>query len=235
MAEAKHIVVVMAGGLGKRLYPLTAACPKPLLKIANKPVLEILLESFLQYGFKDFYFAVNYKLDMIKNYFQDGSKWGGNIIYLEENKRLGTAGALSLLPKIPEQAFFVVNADIITTINFKTLMLNHQQVMADATICLIQKTQTTPYGVVKRSCDTHRLLDIAEKPTEKFFINAGIYILEPKMISLLGEKIAINMPDLLLQGMHLEYHIHTCVMPGYWQDIGRHEDLIKASIQYEKT
>src|SRR5439155_19602435 len=105
-------LIFMAGGMGRRLQPLTVDCPKPLLKIGDKPISEILLEKFIQSGFKNFYFSVNYKSEMIRNYYGSGARWGINIQYIEENAALGTAGSLSLLPAIPTQSFFVVNADI---------------------------------------------------------------------------------------------------------------------------
>src|SRR3990167_6129244 len=120
-------VIFMAGGMGKRLHPLTMDCPKPLLKIADKPISEILLENFIKYGFKNFYFSVNYKSEMIRDYYGSGARWGVNIEYIQENITLGTAGSLSLLPAVPKKPFFVINADILTNINFGHVLDFHQE------------------------------------------------------------------------------------------------------------
>ena len=116
--ESDHPVVIMAGGLGKRLRPFTATCPKPLLKVQQRPILEIMLQRFISYGFKDFYFAVNYKAQMIEEYFADGKKWDVRISYLREQKALGTAGALSLLPATLKHSALVINGDVMTQLNF---------------------------------------------------------------------------------------------------------------------
>lgn len=234
-AKKENVVVVMAGGLGKRLHPLTVDCPKPLLKVGNKPVLEILLNHFAKNGFHHFYFAVNYKADMIKSYFGSGEQWGVDIRYVEEQKRMGTAGALALLPELPKESLFVINADVVTTIDFQSLLEYHQESKADATLCIREHAQMIPYGVVERDEHTHQLLHIVEKPTRQFFVNAGIYVLEPTILSLLTPNMFCDMPDLLSTAVAANYKVVTFPIREYWLDIGRHEDLEQAHLDYEKA
>ncbi|SVD90467.1 uncharacterized protein METZ01_LOCUS443321, partial [marine metagenome] len=120
-----NFVVIMAGGEGHRLRPLTENCPKPMLKISDKPILEIILEQCIEAGFQNYYFSINYLKEKIINHFQDGSKWGVNIQYLEEKQPLGTAGALSILPVKPKNPLLVLNADVLTRTDFNKLMLFH--------------------------------------------------------------------------------------------------------------
>jgi dTDP-glucose pyrophosphorylase len=235
LVHKSNPVIVMAGGMGKRLYPLTEHCPKPLLKIGNKPVLEIVLENFVKSGFKNFFFAVNYKSEMIKAYFNQGEQWGVNIRYIEETQRLGTAGALSLLETIPDQAFFVINADVVTNVDFQCLLDFHQESKVDATMCIREHEQTIPFGVVQRDNETHHLLNIIEKPSRQFYVNAGIYILNPHLLQILTPNTFCDMPDLLTLCVKQGYKIATFPIREYWLDIGRHEDLEKAHLEYEKV
>ena len=149
-----NIVVLMAGGLGTRLGELTKGCPKPLLRVGNKPVLETILENCIEYSFKHFYISVNYKAEMVKECFGDGSRWGGEISYIEEKKRLGTAGAISLLPEIPTLPVLVMNADVLTKINFKHLMAFHEEHKSVATMCVRDYEFQVPFGVVQ--LENHR-------------------------------------------------------------------------------
>jgi len=235
LVHKDNLVFVMAGGMGKRLHPLTEDCPKPLLKIGNKPVLEILLDNFIKCGFRQFCFAVNYKSEMIKDYFQNGTRWNVNIDYLEEDKRLGTAGALGLLNEPPKEAFFVVNADVVTTIDFQCLLEYHKESKVDATLCIREHEQMIPYGVVQRDEHTHHLLNIVEKPIRQFFVSAGIYILEPTLLTMLSPNTFCDMPDLLTHCVKKSHRVATFPIREYWLDIGRHEDLQKAHHDYAKV
>lgn len=229
------LVVVMAGGLGKRLHPLTVDCPKPLIKIGTKPVLEILLENFLSNGFKHFCFIVNYKADMIRAYFADGARWQAHIEYVEENQQLGTAGGLGLLKRLPQEAFFVINADVVTNINFKCLLEYHQESKVDATMCIREHEQVVPYGVVERDDATQHLISIIEKPKRQYYVNAGIYILEPSILNYLTPESYCDMPDLLMNCVQHHRRVATFPIREYWLDIGRHEDLEKAHHFYKKA
>lgn len=221
--ERKNIVVLMAGGLGTRLGELTKDCPKPLLQIGNKPVLETILENCKDYAFKRFYISINYKADMVKEYFGDGSRWGVEINYLEEKKRLGTAGALGLLPETPTMPMLVMNADVLTKINFKHLMEFHDEHKSVATMCVREYEFQVPFGVVQ--LDNHRLKTILEKPVHHFFVNAGIYVLNPEAVSMVPHNEYFDMPALF--DKLLAKNSETAAFPirEYWLDIGHKADF----------
>lgn len=226
-----NIVVLMAGGLGTRLGELTRECPKPLLRVGNKPVLETILQNCMEYGFKRFYVSVNYKSHMVKDYFGDGSRWGVEIKYLEENKRLGTAGALALLSEPTSLPLLVMNADVLTKINFKHLLEFHGELNSVATMCVREYEFQVPYGVVQ--IENHRMTAISEKPVQRFFVNAGIYVLNPESIKLIPKNEFFDMPTLFekLVAMNSE----TAVFPihEYWLDIGKMDDFEKANGEYK--
>ncbi|OGT37985.1 MAG: hypothetical protein A3F11_03170 [Gammaproteobacteria bacterium RIFCSPHIGHO2_12_FULL_37_14] len=230
-------VVFMAGGMGKRLYPLTVDCPKPLLKINNKPISEILLENFIKCGFKNYYFSVNYKADMIREYYGSGARWGVQIHYIEEDDALGTAGSLSLLPTPPDKPFFVINADILTNINFGHVLDFHQEQTGNpkATLCVRQYQNTIPFGVVHLDEKDHRLVDIEEKPVKNYFINAGIYILEPDTLQHLSFNSYCDMPNYLTHLVRQGLHVSTFPIREYWLDIGHHDNLVRAETDYTEV
>jgi dTDP-glucose pyrophosphorylase len=223
-------VVLMAGGLGTRLRPLTEECPKPLLKIGNRPILETILLNFKEHGFRRFYLTVNYMADMIKEYFGNGSKWGVEIRYIQENIRMGTAGALSLLPEKPESAVFVMNGDLLTNVNFGSMLDFHLEHEAYATMCVREYDYQVPYGVV--NVDQHHLKSIVEKPLQHFFVNAGIYILNPNALDYIPENSFFDMPELFER--LVRENAETIVFPirEYWLDIGRMEDYDRANGEY---
>lgn len=228
-----NIVVLMAGGLGTRLGELTKDCPKPLLRVGNKPVLETVLENCMEYAFKRFYISVNYKADMVKEYFGDGSRWGVEIKYLEEKKRLGTAGALGLLPEIVTLPLLVMNADVLTKINFKHLMDFHEEHKSVATMCVRDYEFQVPFGVVQ--LEKHRLKNILEKPVHQFFVNAGIYVLNPEAISMVPNGEYFDMPALF--DKLLQNNLETAAFPihEYWVDIGHKDDLERANGDYDEV
>ncbi|MBF0176816.1 MAG: nucleotidyltransferase family protein [Magnetococcales bacterium] len=226
-------VVLMAGGLGTRLGRLTEQCPKPLLHVGAKPILEIILESFIQHGFHRFFMSVNYRKEMIQSHFGDGSRWGVTIEYLEENDRLGTAGSLSLLPDIPDEPFFVMNGDLLTRINFSNVLEFHKEHEADATLCVRKVEQTVPYGVVET--DAHRLVNIVEKPVQAYYVNAGIYLLSPQVISFVPESGYFDMTDLFRKLVELGRVTAAFSFLEYWLDIGRLGDFQQACQDYPKV
>jgi dTDP-glucose pyrophosphorylase len=233
LQERNNIVVLMAGGLGTRLGEFTRDCPKPLLRVGNKPVLETILENCIEYAFKRFYISVNYKADMVKKYFGDGSRWGVNISYIEEEKRLGTAGALSLLPEITTLPLLVMNADVLTKVNFKHLLDFHEENKSVATMCVREYEFQVPFGVVQ--LDSYRLKNILEKPIHQFFVNAGIYVLNPEAVSMVPKNDYFDMPNLF--DKLLQKQVATTAFPihEYWVDIGRKDDLERANGDYDKV
>ncbi len=225
--ELPNAVVIMAGGKGKRLLPYTQNCPKPMLLVGGKPILEIILERCIEAGFKEFYFSVNYLKDMIIKYFQDGNKWGVKINYLIEERALGTAGSLKLLPKNLKFPFLVINGDILTDLDLRQLVTFHNKHKSEGTICVREHREAIPFGVVLT--EGMKLLEIEEKPIYSFMVNAGIYIIDPKLIELTNEDGPTDMPTLLTSASSSGYIVNACPIHEYWIDIGRPSTLKQAS------
>ena len=223
-------VVVMAGGLGSRLRPLTDNRPKPLIHVGAKPILETIIENLVEYGFHKFYLSVNYKNEMVKEYFGKGFKWNIKIRYLKENRRLGTAGSLSLLPKKPKRPVLVMNGDLLTKINFAQLMNFHDQNKAAATMCVKEYDLQVPYGVVRMEHQYIRAID--EKPVHRFFVNAGIYVLEPQVLKYIPKKKAIDMTHLFEKAIQDGLKPAAFPIREYWLDVGRVDDLERANGEF---
>lgn len=225
-------IVVMAGGMGKRLMPLTETVPKPMVLVGDKPILELLLEQLISSGFGRFILTVNHMADQIKDYCGDGSRWGVQIEYIQEKGPLGTAGALSLIKRDLGGTFLVVNGDILTKVNFGALLHFHETEKALATLCIKQHEMQIPYGVIELK--NHKLEKIVEKPVQRFFVNAGIYALEPEALRLLPKGRHRHMPD-FLEDIRLKKPRSVACFPlqEYWQDIGRPQDHERASLEYE--
>ncbi|MBK9146152.1 MAG: nucleotidyltransferase family protein [Candidatus Melainabacteria bacterium] len=183
---AGHAVVLMVGGEGRRLRPLTENCPKPLLEVKGRPLLQRTIERLSKQGFRQVYLTVHYFASMIEDFFGNGSKWGVSIDYLHERERLGTAGALGLLTEHFEKPILVMNGDLVTTIKFPELLAFHRQCKAKATMCVAPYDVAIPYGVVAH--EGFQMRGILEKPVERHFINAGIYILEPDVLRLVPRE-----------------------------------------------
>ena len=224
-------VVLMAGGLGNRLRPLTEDTPKPLLKVGQKPILEDILENFIEHGFRRFFLSVNYKADMFKAHFGDGSRFGVQISYLEEPKRMGTAGALSLLPKKPDRTIMVMNADLLTKVSFSHFLDFHRSHGAAATMGVRHYELQVPYGVVRMT--NHRISDIEEKPVQKFFVNAGIYALEPEVLDLIPANEFFDMPGLFERIIAAGKETVAFPIRAYWLDIGQVSDLERAISDFQ--
>lgn len=219
-------VVLMAGGLGTRLHPLTKDCPKPLLKVGDKPILENIIEKLKSQGFINFFVSVNYKADMIKKYFGNGDKWGVNISYIDEPFKMGTAGALSIIKNKINEPLIVMNGDIMTEINFKHLLNFHYENEAFATMCVREYNMEIPFGTV--GIERNTITDIKEKPVESFFINAGIYVLNPEALQYIPNQ-KYDMPDLYIYLKEKGYKLYAFPIREYWMDIGHMSDYIKAN------
>jgi len=225
-----NTVVLMAGGIGSRLSPLTEICPKPLLKVGHQPVLETIIESFLEHGFHRFMISVNYQSEMIENYFQDGRQWGVSIGYLREKEALGTAGALSLMKENLEHPLIVMNGDLLTKLNFRSLIEFHEGKNVPITMCVREYDFQVPYGVVKLEGSYPTALE--EKPVHKFFVNAGVYVINPEVISSIPENKFHNMTD-VINPMLGKKQVASFPIHEYWIDIGEIEDYQKAHVEYE--
>lgn len=232
ISKKENKVVLMAGGLGTRLRPLTETLPKPMLNVGSKPILETIIESFKGYGFVNFVLSVNYKKEIIMDYFQDGAHLGVNIEYIEESKRLGTAGALSLLAKKPNEPFFVMNGDLLTKINLDQLLNFHLEMDSFATMCVREYEYQIPYGVIETN--EHQLLSIIEKPVHKSFVNAGIYVLNPAVLEYIPVDDFYDMPELYKKLMDKNEKVSAFPLREYWLDIGRVADYEKANGDYKE-
>lgn len=228
--ERDNPVVLMAGGLGSRLRPLTDDTPKPLLKVGNKPILETIIENFMEYGFKRFYISINYKAEMIEEYFGDGSAWGAQISYMRESDRMGTAGALSQLAGKFDKPILVMNGDLLTRVNFNQLLNFHVEHKAAATMCVRNYDFQVPYGVVK--VDRHRLVSIEEKPSHRCFVSAGIYVIEPETLGLIPKDTYFDMPNLFKTLIEMKKETAVFLIREYWLDIGRLDDLERANGEF---
>ncbi|WP_114418136.1 nucleotidyltransferase family protein [Marinospirillum perlucidum] len=220
-------VFLMAGGFGKRLHPLTKTCPKPLLKVGDKPILELILESFVSSGFHRFYISTHYMPEKIREHFGDGNRWGVSITYIHEDRPLGTAGALGLLPKDEiDQPLFMMNGDLLTTLNYLSLLGFHEEHGGSATLCVREYEHQIPYGVIESR--DHQALAIKEKPTQTFNVNAGIYLLSPKLVKQVPANHPLDMPELLQQEINNGKVVNLYTLTDYWLDIGRMDDFNRA-------
>ena len=226
-------VVIMAGGRGKRLEPLTDDCPKPMLKIGEKPVLQTILEQFIRQGFTRFCISVNYKSIQIKDYFGDGSKLGAEIYYIDEKKRMGTAGSLSLFPFETQEPILVFNGDILTKLGFGQLIDFHREHQAKATIAVATYGFQVPYGLINANHD--HLIGFEEKPVFSGFINAGIYVLNPEVLDCVPKNSYFDMNNLFK--ILLENKEPVCIFPirEYWTDIGEMKSFYLACKDYDNV
>ena len=223
----KNMVLLMAGGLGSRLQPLTDECPKPMLKIGGRPILETIILNFIESGFKEFIISLNYKGDMIREYFADGHNLGVSIQYIEEDESLGTAGSLRLLPEIQNShSIIVMNGDVLTKINLGHFLDFHESYKSKATMGVREYNFQVPYGVLK--LDHHRIVQIEEKPVHNFFVNAGIYVLDQDILACLPDEERFEMPDLFEHLVKVGHHTVAFPICEYWLDIGQPDNLKQA-------
>ena len=220
-------VFIMAGGFGTRLRPLTDNCPKPMLRVGDKPMLEHLINQFRAFGFYDFYISTHYMPEIIHTHFGDGSEWGINITYIHESKPLGTGGALGLLPKnLPKLPLIMMNGDVLTKINFTELLNHHESNNLDATMCVREMEYNISYGVVESQ--NGLITNMVEKPTYRYNINTGIYVLSPEYVSSVQPNTQIDLPNLLGQRIDTDKKIGIYTTHEYWLDIGQMTDYQKA-------
>jgi len=223
-----NLVVIMAGGLGTRLGDLTKSTPKPMLEVNGKPLLETILVSFLEHGFHKFVISVNYKKEIIMNYFGDGSKWGVDIDYIVENKRLGTAGSLSLINGNYKNPIIVTNGDVMTSLDYCDLLKHHSRLKAKATMCVMEYEHIVPYGVVKTK--NSKITSLLEKPKISFDINTGIYILNPSLLKYIPKDTFYDMTTLFKNLVKQEENIHSYILKDYWIDVGHTSEFKQANI-----
>lgn len=224
-------VVIMAGGRGKRLHPITETIPKALVSVGDKPILEHILERMVAQGFQHFTFAINHMGEMIEDYFGDGSRWNVSVNYLREPKPLGTAGALKLLETLPTTPFIVTNCDVLTTTSFQDMLEFHLNQGALATVGMREFSYQVPFGVMELAGS--QLRRISEKPEHTWLINAGIYVLDPSVIDIIPKGEFFDMTDVLAALIAKSAAVSTYMIRRYWIDIGLPQDLHQARQEIE--
>ena len=227
-----NIVIIMAGGLGTRLMDLTKEIPKPMLKVGQDPMLQHIINHFKQYGYNKILISVNYKSEIIENYFQDGYAYGVKIEYLKEYKRLGTAGGIKIAKGYLDKPFFVINADIFTNVNIENMMNFHLENKFDFTVGTRKYTMQVPYGVIET--EGNRIQNLVEKPTLEHLINAGIYCINPGVVDLIPDNEYFEITDLINLCIKNNRKVGSCEINGYWMDIGKIEDYRKINEDLEQ-
>jgi dTDP-glucose pyrophosphorylase/predicted transcriptional regulator len=223
-------IFLMAGGFGTRLHPLTKDTPKPLLKVGNKPILEMIIEQFINYGFHNFYISTHFKSEQIRDYFKDGKLHNVSVKYVHEDVPLGTAGSLGLLPdNLPSLPIIVMNGDLLTKVDFKNLLNFHCEHNSEATMCVREYDFQVPYGVVE--IDNYNIKEIKEKPVHRFFVNAGIYVLNRSLINKVDGKSCLDMTDFLEKELN-NGGVNAFPIHEYWLDIGQMEEYEKANREF---
>ena len=226
----ENVVVLMVGGLGSRLRPLTEETPKPMLKVGNKPILETIIKNFKQYGFVNIILSVNYKAEVVREYFGSGEKFGVHIEYVEESKRMGTAGALTLMRERLHKPFFVMNGDLLTNVNFEHFLNFHLENSSSATMAVREYEQQIPFGVVNQ--EGGKIISIVEKPKQYYYVNAGIYILNPELLSYIPDDTFYDMPTLFERLIKDKKEPISFPVHEYWLDIGQVKQLEQARSEY---
>jgi len=217
--------VVMAGGLGTRLRPLTEDLPKPMLPVGGRPLMESIVEQLEQSGIRHINVMTCYKPEKIKEHFGDGSDFGVELSYVNESQPLGTAGALGLMER-PKEPFLVINGDILTQVNFRALLAYHRELKAEMTVGVRHYEVPVPYGVVE--CEGPNVKQLTEKPKLNFFVNAGIYLLEPVVYEHIPSGERFDMTDLIQRLLDAGRPVVSFPIVEYWLDIGRHADYERA-------
>ena len=228
-SQRDNIMVIMAGGQGKRLRPFTEDCPKPMLPIAGKPMLEHIIDRARAEGFRRFVLSVNYLAHMVEDYFGTGEPWQIEIDYLREQMPLGTAGAISLLDPRPELPFVVTNGDVLTDIHYGDLLDFHCHHGAVATMAVRQHEWQHPFGVVRT--EGLHIVGFEEKPLHRTHVNAGIYVLTPKALDAFNRGEACDMPTLFERLQASGRPTIAYPMHEPWLDVGRPDDLALARTQ----
>ena len=232
-AEGFWGAVIMAGGEGRRLRPLTADLPKPMIEIGGVPLLERQVCALVECGITKIFISTNYLGHVIEDHFGDGSEFGAQIQYLKENVSLGTAGALSLLPETPLGPLLVLNGDVITSSDYGKLLAYHNEQKAFLTMAAIEYRVEIPFGVVQVR-DT-RAIALEEKPSQRFLCNAGIYALSPSVLAFIPAGQPCNMTSVIERTIACGRNVSVFPLHEYWTDIGNPDDLEQAQKIFGKA
>lgn len=217
--------VIMAGGFGTRLRPLTEDLPKPMLKVGNRPVMEHIIGQLQQAGIRHVNVTTHYKSEKITDHFGNGEAFGVELNYVNEDQPLGTGGALGLIPK-PTEPMLVINGDILTQVDFKAMLTYHREHRAEMTVAVRVYDVQVPYGVIEMK--GHHIAGVREKPQMRFFVNAGIYLLQPSVFKFIPHRQHFNMTDLIQKLVQKKKTVVSFPVHEYWLDIGQHADYLQA-------
>lgn len=218
--------VVMAGGRGERLRPLTDSLPKPMVKVAGRPILERIILHLVGFGIRRVFISINYMGDVIEKHFGNGAGLGCRIEYLKEDRPLGTGGAISLLPEAPEQPLLVLNGDLVTQFSVASLLDFHVEGGFKATVGVCEYLHTVPYGVVDQ--DGNRITKLREKPTQSWLANAGIYVLDPEVLSRVPRDTYFPLPALVEECLDRGEPVGGFRIEEDWIDVGLPKELRRA-------
>jgi dTDP-glucose pyrophosphorylase len=213
-------VIIMAGGLGQRLHPYTLDVPKPMLPVNGRPMIESLINKLSEQGFNNIYISINYKGEQIEDHFGDGSEFGVSINYLRESSPMGTAGSLSLVPNV-DNSMLILNGDVVTNLDFSRVIRYHEKTSALATVCLRNHEVQIPYAVARSSGKS--ILELTEKPTISYPVNAGIYVLSPEALARIPKE-KFDMTELLDGMLDEGLTVNGFPMHEHWRDIGTPDD-----------
>ncbi|PCI02470.1 MAG: alcohol dehydrogenase [Hyphomicrobiales bacterium] len=225
-------VVIMAGGLGTRLQPLTEKIPKPLVSVGGRPLIDTIIDRLVSQGLTQITLCVNYLGHLLKEHLGDGSRYGANVMFVHENKRMGTAGALSLLERRPKVPFFVMNGDILTSVDLMAMHDFHQESGAKATMAVNNFSHEVPFGVVELS--GKRITSLREKPQYNYLVNAGIYLFDPEVLDYMPSDEFYEMNSFFDRLIEVNVPVVAFPLREHWLDIGRPDDLERANITYDE-
>lgn len=224
--------VIMAGGLGQRLRPLTLDTPKPLLKVGSKPIIEHNIDRLAMFGIDDFWISVKYLGEQIQNYFGNGASKNISIDYVWEDEPLGTIGAVSKIENFNHDYILVTNSDLLTNIDYEQFFLEFINQNADLAILTIPYNVSIPYAVLETQMG--EVKSFKEKPTYTYFSNGGVYLIKKEMLNYLPKNDFYNATDLMEELIRKKHKVISVPFNGYWLDIGRHEDYEKAQVDIKK-
>jgi NDP-sugar pyrophosphorylase family protein len=227
--QRPNTLVIMAGGMGKRLRPYTDACPKPMLRVAGKPMLEHIIERAKLNGFSNFIISVNYLADVITQYFGNGRQFNVSISYVHETEPLGTGGSLSLIDPLPSEPIVITNGDVLTQVNYAEILDFHLNNQAVATMAVRHFEWQHPFGVVQT--EGVEIIGFEEKPVTRSHINAGVYALEPDALHVLSADDPCDMPTLFERLQEKTMRTVAYPMHEPWLDVGRPDDLNRANME----
>jgi len=223
--------VIMAGGRGQRLQPLTDSTPKPLLIVGGKPIMEHNIDRLAAYGIDDFWVSVKYLGEQIEQYFGSGKEKNINIEYVWENEPLGTIGAISKVKNFDHDYILVTNSDLLTTIDYEVFFLDFIKQEADFAVLTIPYQVSIPYAVLETK--DGRIKSLKEKPTYTYYSNGGVYLMKKEMLQHIPKDSFFNSTDLMESLINQDFKVISYPFSGYWLDVGKHEDFEKAQIDIQ--